>query len=257
MENILEGFKREFVGPTGYKYTIREQNGADDDILSNELEARTLKNLSRFIASIVVNTDYTSNGRLTVDQAHNLPCLDKYCILFNSRIHSIGSELEFEFDWGSDNGGVLTYSQDLNGFLFDYSLDPTEDLLKSKPDAIPYYPNGKKIKDLEIVTSSGKRLLYDLLSGEGESYILNLPKEQNTKNKALIARNLRLEVNGKMEKVESFHVFSIKDMAEIRKEVQANDPIFNAITTIENPISNISTQVSIVGMRGFFYPGEI
>lgn len=59
MDNFLEGRKLEFTVPSGYKYTIREQNGADDDILSNPVEAATLKNISRFIAAIVINTDYT------------------------------------------------------------------------------------------------------------------------------------------------------------------------------------------------------
>lgn len=73
MENdFLNARKFEFTVPSGYKYVIREQNGADDDILSNPVEARTLRNISRFIAAIVVSTDYTQNGKLTVDDAHQL-----------------------------------------------------------------------------------------------------------------------------------------------------------------------------------------
>ena len=40
MENdFLNARKLEFTVPSGYKYVIREQNGADDDILSNPVEA--------------------------------------------------------------------------------------------------------------------------------------------------------------------------------------------------------------------------
>lgn len=117
MENaFLNARKLEFTVPSGYKYVIREQNGADDDILSNPVEARTLRNISRFIAAIVVSTDYTSNGRLTVDDAHQLPVLDKYCIMFNSRMFSMGETVEFEHDWG-DGGGAILYSQELQEFL--------------------------------------------------------------------------------------------------------------------------------------------
>lgn len=258
MENILEGRKLEFVAPSGYKYTIREQNGADDDILSNPVDAATMRNLSAFIAAIVVNTDFTPNGKLTVDQAHNLPCLDRYCILFNSRIHSLGDEVEFEYDWGKDNGGVANYVQDVNEFLFDYSKVPSEEEMEEKPNAIPFYPNGKQFKDIKVELSSGKVVKFDLLTAEGEAYILNLAPNKRTKNQELVARNLCLEVNGNFEKVTSFHLFSVKDMMEIRKEVFAYDPVFNGVSEIVNP--NDSTQttlISVVAIKDFFYPGEI
>ena len=47
-----------FIGPSGYKYQIREQNGADEDILSNLSDMKTLMNLTKFIAAIVVTTLY-------------------------------------------------------------------------------------------------------------------------------------------------------------------------------------------------------
>lgn len=257
MEPILEGQKREFTVPSGYKYTIREQNGADDDILSNQVDAMELKNLSRFIAAIVVDTDYTANRKLTLEQAHNLPALDKYCILFNSRIFSLGDTVEFEYDWG-EQGGRVSYEQDVNEFLFDYAEDPTEEELEAKPFAIPYYPLGKQLKDIEFTTSSGKQVKFDLLTTKGEAYILNLPKEEQTKNKELIARNLHMLVNNKWEKVKSFHLFSVKDMKEIRTKVLESDPIFNGITELTNPHNpDMKTIINIAGIKDFFYPGEI
>ena len=62
----LIGYNVTFTAPSGYEYTIREQNGADDDILSNPSEASTLINISRFIAGIVIDTNYTANRKLTV-----------------------------------------------------------------------------------------------------------------------------------------------------------------------------------------------
>ena len=35
-------------------------------------------------------------------------------------------EVEFEYDWGKENGGKVTYGQDLHEFLFDYSEVPTD-----------------------------------------------------------------------------------------------------------------------------------
>lgn len=258
MENILEGHKLEFIAPSGHKYTIREQNGADDDILSNPVDAVTMRNLSAFIASIVVDTDVTPSHKLTVDQAHKLPCLDRYCILFNSRIHSLGDEVEFQYDWGKENGGVANYTQDLYEFLFDYANVPTEEEMEAKPNAIPFYPSGNKTHDLEFTTSSGKEIKYDLLTAEGEAFILNLPAAKRTKNQELVARNLHLKVEGKWERVTSFHLFSVKDMIEIRREIFANDPVFTGATEIQNPQdSELTTLVNIVAIKDFFYPGEI
>ena len=43
MENdFLNARKFEFTVPSGYKYVIREQNGADDDILSKSDEGVTI-----------------------------------------------------------------------------------------------------------------------------------------------------------------------------------------------------------------------
>ena len=89
-QDVFQTRTFEFTTPSGHVVTIREQNGADDDILSNPADAATLMNLSKFVASIVVKSDYTQSGRLTVDQVQNMPTLDRYCILINSRIFSLG-----------------------------------------------------------------------------------------------------------------------------------------------------------------------
>ena len=257
-EDVFQARKFEFVAPSGCKYTIREQNGADDDIISNPIEAQTLTNFSRFIMGIVVNTNATESGRLNLQQAHSLPSLDRYCILLNSRIFSLGNILEFEFDWGKENGGKVNYEQDLNELLFDYAQAPTIEELKNKPDAIPYYPNPDKMKDIEFTLNSGKILKFDVLTANGENYVINLPVEKRTKNQDLIARNLCLQVNGNWEKVQSFHLFSTREMMEIRKYVNTYDPIFAGDVEIENPNNpGQTTRVNIMGNRNFFFPGEI
>ena len=119
---------------------------------------------TKFIAAIVIRTTATPNGKLTVDDALNLPVNDRYAIIFNSRIFSLGEEVEFEYDWGKENGGKITYGQDLHEFLFDYGTTPTVEDLNQKPDAIPYYPEGVRLVDHEYTLSSGKRIkirLYD------------------------------------------------------------------------------------------------
>lgn len=258
MENqTLYGNTRTFKLPSGYEVTIREQNGEDDDILSNPVNAHDLKNISAFVASIVVDTDITPNRLLTLDEVHKLPALDRYAILINSRIFSLGEILEFEYNWGTkENPNEFQYEYDLFELIFDYGQTPTEEMLKSKPHAIPFYPLGKQTKDIQITTTSGKELLFDLLSGEGEGYMLNLPSEEQTKNKALIARNLRLKVDDKYEVVKNFRLFSVRDMMEIRSQVSGYDPVFNGVIPIAKPNSTEEIEIPVMAISSFFYLRE-
>lgn len=243
-----------FIGPSGYSYTLREQNGADEDIISNVADARNLMNLTKLIMGLVVNTDFTSTGRLTLEDTLNLPINDRYAILFKSRIFSIGEEVEFEYDWGKDNGGTVTYGQDLNEYLFDYSI-PAEknEELGSKPDAIPYYPLGKVIKDHSFVTSSGKEVIFDCLNGKGEQKLIQTPLDKQSRNLALVCRNLRLKVDDKYEVVENFSLFSVRDMAEIRKEVFSIDPLFQGECKIQNPNTGQEISYPIIMAPDFFF----
>lgn len=262
MENVEKSLAiktKTFIAPSGFEYTIREQNGADDDVISNASDAQTLMNFSKFLVGIVMGTNLTPNGKLTLEQAHNLPVLDRYAILINSRIFSIGDELEFTYDWGADQGGKITYTQNLNEFIFeDYSQVPSDSEVIAKPYAIPYYPNRDKFTGIEVDLTSGKKIKFDLLTAVGEAFIVNLPVDARTKNKELEARNLQLLVDDKWEKVRSFHVFSVKDMKEIRKAVAESDPVFDGTMVINNPkFPGSSTSVSIMGLKDFFYPEEI
>lgn len=253
METIF-GNQKTFTLPSGKVVTIREQNGADDDVLSNPMHAKDMMNISNFISGIVVNSDITPNGKLSPEQVHRMPVLDKYCILINSRIFSLGETLEFSYKWG--NGEEFDYEQNLNELIFDYAQDPTQDMLDLKPNAIPYYPMRGEVKDLEFSTKTGKKLMFDLLTSEGEAYVLGLPLDKQTKNQELVARNLRLQVGEKWEKVQNFAVFSVSEMREIRSFIKGVDPIYSGTVDIENPSTGQKTKVAVMGIDGFFYTRE-
>lgn len=245
----------EFVAPSGHSYELREQNGNDDDVLSNPQRAKTLHNLSDFISEIVVNNS-RNKGKLTADQVHALPANDRYAILLNSRIFSLGDSVDFTFDWGKDNGGEIEYEQGLAEFLFDYSSVPTEEELKLKDKAVPFYPEPGKEKEIPVELTSGKLVCFDLLTGEGESYLIN--QDVRTKNDELRARNLKLMVDGKFEKVESFHLFNVNDMKQIRRKVAMLDPVFTGSTKVMHPVKeNLASYINIVAIPDFFYPGEM
>ena len=143
-DQTLYGKKLTFKLPSGYEVTIREQNGEDDDILSNPVDAKTFMNISKFIAGIVTDTDITATRLLTADDVQKMPSLDRYTIMINSRIFSLGKTLEFRYDWeGPAEGQVRTidYEVDLEEeFLFDYGTIPTMQEMEAKPNAIPFDP---------------------------------------------------------------------------------------------------------------------
>ena len=251
---ILMGKKLEFIAPSGNSFTLREQNGADDDILSNPSDAKTMMNISNFISSIVVKTNATKSGKLTPMDAHNLPVNDRYAILINSRINSLGEMLEFPYDWGE--GGKLNYEVDLRDYLVDYSEPDLEKLnaeLALKPEAVPVYP--KPLADIDIYTNSGKHLKIDCMTGAHEAEYLSMPVK--TKNTEFVVRNLKMKVGEEFQRVTSFHLFTTKDMVELRKAVKFYDPTVNGTTEVENPTTNEKVWVNILGVPDFFYPGEM
>lgn len=72
--------------------------------------------------------------------------------------------------------------------------------MDEKPNAIPYYLEQKKLVDYEVVLSSGKQVMFDLMTGAGERWLVMLPIEKQTKSAGLMARNLRLLVDNKWER---------------------------------------------------------
>ena len=251
-DQTLYGKKFTFKLPSGYEVTIREQNGEDDDILSNPVDARTFMNISKFISGIVTDTDITANRLLSAEDVQKMPSLDRYAIMLNSRIFSLGKILDFSYDWeGPAEGQVRTldYEVDLQEeFLFDYGTIPTMEEMEAKPNAIPFYPVPKQSKGIQITTKSGKELCFDLLSAEGESYVMNLPAKERTKNQELVARNLQLNVGENYEPVKNFRLFSSQDMMDIRSAVKGTDPVFNGTTQIEDPETKQRIMVPVMAV---------
>ena len=114
-DQTLYGKKFTFKLPSGYEVTIREQNGEDDDILSNPIDARTFMNISKFISGIVTDTDITANRLLSAEDVQKMPSLDRYAIMLNSRIFSLGKILDFRYDWeGPAEGQVRTLDYEVD-----------------------------------------------------------------------------------------------------------------------------------------------
>lgn len=256
-----------FTAPSGHTYTIREQNGQDEEILTNVADVRNIMNLTKFIQALIVETSRKNGRGLTVEEVLALPVLDRYCIIFNARIFSLGNVMEFTYNWQHADGSVdkLELEQDLNEFLLPYdrimakeiSEDELVAICDEKPNAIPMYPISGQEKGIEITLESGKKVKFDLLDGNGERYAVKLTDDKTTRNAELLARNLMLEVDGKWDRVQNFSLFTRKDMAEMRKHVRAIDPVFQSLTDITHPHTGETIKYPLIGNSAFFFPEDM
>ena len=258
-EELQYGNKKELVLPSGFKVTIREQNGNDDDILSNQATARDLSNINIFLASLIIETDlpFAKGGKLTSALVNKILLRDKYYIIFASRIHSMGKTVSFEFDWGDTEGGKVTYNDDLTNFVWDYTnVMPKQGEENYYFDRIKPYPSGAY--DIQHLTlTSGKQLKFHFMNGDSEQYLLKVPLELQSRNNELRARGLSLLVKDEYVPVKNFQFFSKRDMAELNKTIKNGDPSFTGITKLENPHNGESIDFPIMRAEGFFYPEEI
>tara|TARA_R100000656_G_scaffold113262_1_gene85560 strand:+ start:58 stop:840 length:783 start_codon:yes stop_codon:yes gene_type:complete len=260
MEKTLAiyGQTKELTTPSGFKVTIREQNGNDDDIISNANDAKDLTNLDKFISSLVIKTDlpYAINNRIPLKDMGKMLLRDKYFIIFASRIHSISKDMDFTFQWDNEHEPVH-YNENLEIFIWDYSKE-----FPSKPEDEGYYkhkilPYPKDAHDkIEHVLTSGKNIRFELLKNKGEKYLMKL--DSITRNSAFKARYLERKIDNDWVTVENFSQFTKKDMSEISKLIKDIDPDFTGITVLENP-DNPGEEINfpIMKTESFFYPEEI
>ena len=249
-----------FKLPSGYSVTIREQNGNDDDILTNNVTSKDMTNFNIFLASLIVETDlpFANNGKLTAATAAKILVKDKYYIIIMSRIHSMGNIVRVTFNWGKEDGGKVTYEEDLNRYVWDYDKpfpeegEPEYDKERIEPYLIP-----NPYEEQEITLQSGKRLKFNLYNGISETTMLKLPADQISRNSEIKARNLMEFIGGVWVKVENFESFKPKDMSELKKLINLADPPFKAMTDLENPNTKEVVEFPIMGTTDFFYPEEI
>lgn len=258
-ESVMVGRTSTFLIPSGYQITIRELNGDDEDILSNQSTVSDLSNLRIFISGITVETNLPMaiGGKLSVEAAGKLLLRDKYFILLMARKHSYGDIVKIPYDWGKSLGGEMIYEENLNRYIWDYSKPyPEEGEEHYDNQRIRPYP--ADAYDLQHLTlKSGKTLRYHFLDGASETELLQLPIGEQTRNTEIKARGLELDMDGKWVKVENFRFFTRQDLAELHKFFNINDTSFAGATELEHPKTKQIVYSSIMQSNDFFYPGEI
>ncbi len=252
------GEVKTLIGPSGHEFTIRMQTGEDDDILSNAKGVLDGSSANRFISGIVVHTDFSENGRLSIDKARELKLSDRYFLMIASRIFSLGQKLIFEYEWS--DGKSVEYEEDLGQYIWDYHNEDNPFPYKGDPDyfsqRIPEHRGGKN-KTRMITLSTGKNLRYNFMDGNAERWLLKLPQELQSVNSGILARGLELKMAEDWVKVQNFKSFNPREMMEIRIDIEDYDPAVDLITTLTHPDTGEKVEFPVVASQDFFYPRQI
>lgn len=238
--------------PSGRVFVIREQTGADDEILTTitDRDSGELEAIHKFLAGIVIG-EYKGEEELTkvgLDGINNLLIRDKYALLIKARIFSLGNYVKFEYDFG-EVFGKAEFVEDLNNYIIDYS---DKDAETTHLTILPY----QSINPISIEVED-RHFVLDLLSSKGEIAIANA-RTPNI-NLILTSRNLRVkDLNtGKYNPVINFSALTGRSMAIIRSEVRLRDYAPSLVSQISNPVTGETLDIPLLGIPDFFFPTRL
>lgn len=238
--------------PSGRVFVIREQTGADDEILTTitDRDSGELEAIHKFLAGIVIG-EYKGEEELTkvgLDGINNLLIRDKYALLIKARIFSLGNYVKFEYDFG-EVFGKAEFVEDLNNYVIDYS---DKDAKTTHLTILPY----QSINPISIEVED-RHFVLDLLNSKGEIAIANA-RTPNI-NLILTSRNLRVkDLNtGKYNPVINFSALTGRNMAIIRSEVRLRDYAPSLVSQISNPVTGETLDIPLLGIPDFFFPTRL
>lgn len=250
--------------PSGFKVTIRERNGDDEDILSRVKDNKDGSALNNFLSAII------TDPKMTGKQIAELKLKDKYYLLFRSRIQSLGSQMTFKhvFAGDEDKTKEVFFEEDLNQYDWDFSkpyssfpFKPKLELGNGETDEyFKYrctpYPDGSREEDgFEITLPSGVICRMKYLTGEGEQKSLKKSMNDLTINDKLRVRDFELKMdNGKWQRIERYNMLSAKDMMVIRTELDKRDEQFDMLVETVNPLTGQPEYISMFLKEEFFFP---
>lgn len=240
--------KQKYVTPSGLEFTLREQTGADDEIL-NAAQDETVM-INSYLANVI--EEGPGNKRFSAEDVKKLRLGDKYFLVVSSRILSLGNILYFQYQW-DPNEASIEYEEDLSRYVWDYS-EPFPEV----GDPLYFDQRFQPYPAEEFIEGQvgDYKLRMDYLDGAGEAYMLKLPANSRTVNQELRARNLRF-FDTEWKIVKTFTSFTARDMVYIRNLAHEGDPAIEGLTTVTHPGTGESLALPLLGIKDFFYPVKI
>lgn len=250
-----------FYTPSRFKVTVREQNGADDDILTKMKDNKDGTAMHKYIAQIITECEgYTKP--LTSEDIAKWKVRDKYYVVYKSRRFSLGDELTFDHLF---EGDIIphNFTEDLGKYDWDFSKDKNP---KTKgedgydPNIFQPYPLEVKeyAPELTLVRRSTQnewKIRYKYLTGVAEREALGMNIEEMAINDKLRLREIELSrTSNAWQSIEVFDMLSADEMRQIRTHLALHDPDFNMTTEVKNPLTGAKEKPGIMQVDGFFFP---
>lgn len=248
----------EFTLPSGKLAVIRMQNGADDDILTNVKLRQSGEAFNKFIEAITLSID---GVKPTPETILNMRLADKYALMIHSRIFSLGSILKFEYNWPKI--GKVTYEEDLNNFIWDYS-NPDFPKDESDPRYFKY-----RIKPIEreregefdynylYFALGDKNFRMRFSDGVFEKNLLKIGPDKLSNNAVYLARELSQLVGNEYAPVGTFKSFTPLEMTKLRAILYTYDEGDGLIVEIPHPNTDEVVELSLMEIPDFLSPRVI
>lgn len=255
---LLTGNTKEFVSPSKLRILIREQNGEDEDIISKQSNLIKGDAIHFFLAGIVLKVN---DQKITSKEIENWRVRDKYYTLLKSRIFSLGADLNYRHRCSNPNCSKPEgqedplFEEDLNQYDRDFSdTAPADTRDEFKYRIEPYISDGTH---REFKLSSGKEVRYKYLTGVEEKKVLQKDRNSLSKNSDIALRELEWKnEQDQWQKITHFGIFSSREMAQIRKDIEKHDMPWEAISETTCPYCNHVDYISLLAQPDFFFPGE-
>lgn len=243
---------------SGRVISLRESNGEDEGVLSNYGDSESGRNIPGYLARVIVDEKDGWRNPYTTADIMLWGINDKYHAMLISRIHSLGSEMRFKWEFDDDRDKFPTLVEDLSLYDWDFSkgAPPKEGEPGFFYERIKPYPMGMQEK-IELMLSSKKQVRYTILNSIGEKKALDKDQASLNRNDMFLLRNLEWRNEQDMwQPIENFNIFSSREMAEMRRDVEKNDPTFTMRMELKSPLGKLS-YIPIIKVSDFFFPGEI
>ena len=249
---MYSGATKTIPMPGGFKITIREINGDDEDKLSKLSDSKDGSAMHKFLAGIIIGNSVTPDKKVTEEDIAGWRVRDKYYALYWAVRHSHGDKVTFRhiFEDGTECG----FDEDLKKFDWDFTKGTPPKLGEKGYDSkiIQPYPESEFVTG---TTSSGKEYRFRYLTGIDELNTLGKNPDELSINEKLRIRGFEAKgAGGTWLALQNFASFSARDMKEIRATLEKEDPEFNLNVQVTHPKTGRKEVASLFSNPDFFFP---
>ena len=254
---------QEYHLPDGSTILLREQNGEDEAVLSNEKDTVNGKAIRKFLARIIMGikkVDSEVYEPCTTNMVAGMKSRNVYYALLLSRIHSLGAELvvtkKFKDPANPATSREVQLEIDLSEYqrnfdgTVEYPMPGDEDY--DKHQCLPY-PRGAEDYVVTKLTS-GREIRFRYLTNRAEFDALASIQAMDINTTLLLREFEYKKDDNNWMSTKTFKEFTSREMREIRGLASKHDPEFTILAQAENPYNGEPEEFTLIGEPDFFFP---